>query len=74
MFTVESKVKNYASINNQPLQNRIRDYIVDIQPAIIIETNGIEFLMIVEREAKLTSQHMSQRSANAAEEVQKPGF
>ena len=67
----ESKVKNYANINDTPLQNRVRDYIVDIQPAIVIETNGVEFLMIVEREAKLTAQHLSYRSTNAAEAVKK---
>lgn len=32
------------------VQNRVRDYIVEIQPAIVVETNGIEFLEMVERE------------------------
>ena len=55
-------MKNYDDIDESPLQNRIRDYIVEIQPAIVIETNGIEFLMIVDKEAKLIQKKLRTKS------------
>lgn len=43
-------------VGGESLQNRVRDYLIELQPAVVVEVNGIEFLSIVEREAQLIAQ------------------
>ena len=46
-------MKNYENLNGDSLQNRVRDYLIELQPAVVVEVNGIDFLSMVEREAQL---------------------
>jgi hypothetical protein len=48
-----NKVNNYQDLNGTHLQTRVRDYVIEIQPSVIMETSGLGFLEIVRREANL---------------------
>ena len=52
---LKGKCKNYDDLGGLPIQTRIRDYIIEIQSSQSMEINGIEFLEIISREARLIS-------------------
>jgi len=47
------RYKNYDNMGGTPIQTRVRDYLIQMHPSVVIETNGIDFLQIVEKEALL---------------------
>ena len=47
------QIKGYTELNGINLQTRVRDYVIEIQPSVIMETSGLGFLEIVRREAYL---------------------
>jgi hypothetical protein len=68
---LKSKCKNYDDLAGLPIQTRIRDYIIDMQSSQSMEINGIEFLEIISREARLISEeNKSQRHGARKREEQ----
>ena len=62
----QKKIDNYVDLNGTNLQVRVRDYVIEIQPTVIMETSGLGFLEIVRREAVLVRQHLEKELALSA--------
>lgn len=62
----QKKIDNYVELNRTNLQVRVRDYVIEIQPTVIMETSGLGFLEIVRREAVLVRQHLEKELALSA--------
>jgi len=59
------KIKGYKDLNGIPLQTRVRDYVIEIQPSVIMETSGLGFLEIVRREAYLVQNCLEKELAQS---------
>ena len=62
----QKKIDNYVELNGTNLQVRVRDYVIEIQPTVIMETSGLGFLEIVRREAVLVKQNLEKELALSA--------
>lgn len=60
------KIKGYLELNGVNLQTRVRDYVIEIQPSVIMETSGLGFLEIVRREAYLVMHKIEEQMALSA--------
>lgn len=59
------KIKKYVELSGVNLQTRVRDYVIEIQPSVIMETSGLGFLEIVRREAYLVMQKLEENIAHS---------
>lgn len=59
------KIKEYEELNGVNLQTRVRDYVIEIQPSVIMETSGLGFLEIVRREAFLVMTKIEENIAHS---------
>ena len=62
----QKKIDNYVDINGTNLQVRVRDYVIEIQPTVIMETSGLGFLEITRREAVMVRQYLEKDLALSA--------
>lgn len=71
---LKSKCKNYDELGGLPIQTRIRDYIIDMQSSQSMEINGIEFLEIISREAKLIAQENKTQKQTATKKLEQSAY
>ena len=71
---LKNKCKNYDDLGGSPIQTRIRDYIIDMQSSQSMEINGIEFLEIISREAKLIAQENKTQKQTATKKFEQSAY
>lgn len=71
---LKNKCKNYDELGGLPIQTRIRDYIIDMQSSQSMEINGIEFLEIIAREAKLIAQETKTQKQSTQKKLEQAAY